>query len=212
MSAYTTNSTNTQNALLMKNLMEFYKDPKKLNRMIHIINGDSKISLRIVDWFVTNYAKKYYTIYEIQYNANEDATRFKVYNDYKLKLKAYSKKQFDPFCRWERISIPYNEEKYMETTIGQLNFFKWAIECDIIDYIENHYEEIEKDMNLRNSTSKRKQMNNSNSTISSEDSLLEGVASGTGPGKTRKKREELTVSACKCIKKESVKIIVKFNV
>ena len=29
--------------------------------------------------------------------------------------------------------------------------------------------------------------------------------------KTRKKREELSVSACKCIKKETVKIIVKFD-
>ena len=29
--------------------------------------------------------------------------------------------------------------------------------------------------------------------------------------KTRKRREELSVSACKTIKKESVKIVVKFN-
>ena len=29
--------------------------------------------------------------------------------------------------------------------------------------------------------------------------------------KTRKKREELSVSACKCIKKETVNIIVKFD-
>ena len=34
--------------------------------------------------------------------------RFKVYDDYKLKLKAYSKKRFDPFCRYQKISIPYN--------------------------------------------------------------------------------------------------------
>ena len=52
----------------------------------------------------------------------EENALFKVYNEYKLKLKAYSKKRFDPFCRWERISIPYDENMYMETTIGQLNF------------------------------------------------------------------------------------------
>ena len=207
MSAYTSNRTNTQNELLLNNLMEFYKNKENLNKMMYIINGESKISLRIVDWFVTNFAKKYYTVYEIplkrltgDYDSNE-FIRFKVYNDYKLKLKAYSKKRFDPFCRWERISIPYNNEKCMETTIGQLNFFKWAIDNNIIHFIENNYDAIEKDMNLRNSTSKRKQMSlKSDSTESSCDGE-----------KTRKKREELSVSACKCIKKEMVKIIVKFN-
>jgi hypothetical protein len=156
--------------------------------MVSIINGESKISLRIVDWFVTNFAKKNFTVYEL----SETQNRFKVYNDYKLKLKAYSKKRFDPFCRWERISIPYDDDNYMETTIGQLNFFKWTIENKIIEFIEENYEIIENDMNSRDSTSKRKV------------TLEEG-------GKTRKKREELSVSACKCIKKETVKIIVKFN-
>jgi hypothetical protein len=105
--------------------------------MMRIINGETKISLRIVDWFVTNFSKKYYTVYEIANNRDE-STRFKVYNDYKLKLKAYSKRRFDPFCRWERITVPYDNEKFMETTIGQLNFFKWAIENKIVDYIKGY--------------------------------------------------------------------------
>ena len=192
MATYNTNA-NTQNELLMKNLMEFYENRDNLHKMMCIINGESKISLRIVDWFVTNFAKKYYTVYEKPVKPeSSEMMRFKVYNDYKLKLKAYSKKRFDPFCRWERISIPYDNEKYMETTIGQLNFFKWAIENDIVDYIKNNYDAIESDMNSRNSTSKNKASLEDNS-------------------KTRKKREELSVSACKCIKKETVKIVVKFN-
>ena len=207
MSAYTTNDTNTQNLLLMKNLMEFYKNHDNLVIMMRIINGESNISLRIVDWFVTNYAKNYYTVYEL--NTTDCLSRFKVYNEYKLKLKAYSKRQFDPFCRWERINIPFQNGVFMETTIGQLNFFKWAIESNVLQYIEENYQDIEKDMNSRNSTSKRKQLNNSGSTVSSEDSLVSDDKSG-GSGKTRKKREELSVFPCKCIKKESVKIIVKF--
>lgn len=219
MSSYTTNHINTQNELLLNNLMEFYKNRDNLHKMMHIINGETKISLRIVDWFVTNYAKKYYIVYEIplkKINGDvlEENIRFKVYNDYKLKLKAYSKKRFDPFCRWERISIPYDNEKYMETTIGQLNFFKWGIENNIIDFIEHNYDIIERDMNLRNSTSKRKQLSLKSvvSSISSNDDLQEdNQSSHSINGKTRKKREELSVSACKCIKKEMVKIIVKFN-
>lgn len=202
---YSETNLHTQNALLMDCLMIFYKDKIKLDEMMNIINGESKISLRIVDWFVTNYAKKFYTVYEIpiQRNGQTLSTRFKVYNDYKLKLKAYSKKRFDPFCRWERITIPYNENSHMETTIGQLNFFKWAIENNIIDYIKKNYEDIERDMNERNSISKKKkelnELDSANITLSGDNS------------KTRKKREELSVSACKCIKKENVKIVVSFN-
>lgn len=211
MSYYIPNSANTQNELLMQNLTHFYKDSSNLNKMMRIINGESRISLRIVDWFVTNYAKKYYTVYDIHVplihpRTSADGTveytevqRFKVYNDYKLKLKSYSKKRFDPFCRWERINIPYDNNTDMETTIGQLNFFKWAIENNIIDYIEEHREEIERDMNERNSTSIRKRSSADDNTATSS------------AAKTRKKREELSISACKCIKKETVKIVVKFN-
>ena len=174
-----------QNELLLDKLMEFYKENNNLTKMLNIINGNSKISLRIVDWFATNFAKKYYTIFE--YNDK----RFKVYVNYKLNLKAYSKKRFDPFCRWERITIPYKNDKYVETTIGQLNFFKWAMQNGVIDYIENNYTEIEKDMNSRNSISKKKNQNNINN--------------------TRKKREELSISATKSIKKELVEIVVEFN-
>ena len=261
------NKINTQNQLLMNSLIDFYKVTENLNKMISIVNGDSNISLRIVDWFVTNYAKKYYTIYNLTISPNTcESSRFKVYNDYKLKLKAYSKKRFDPFCRWERTMLPLQDNKYIETTIGQLNFFKWAIENQVIDYINENYKEIENDMNQRNTTSKKKQMNGRvNTSISSVDSNVstdtdistdsenfstlhfhlpsqptENGSSSTlcsnkslmiEPGnvytkngnlpilltkegslnsKTRKKREELSVSACKCIKKESVSVVVKF--
>ena len=161
--------------------------------MLKIINGESHISLRIVDWFATNYAKKHYTVYNVDkenINLAEDKKRFKVYVDYKLNLKAYSKKRFDPFCRWQRIVIPYDDEKFIQTTIGQLNFFKWALENKVVEYIENNYSEIEVDMNSRNSTSKRRPTNSQ---------------------KTRKKREELSASASRSIKREEVEIVVGFS-
>ena len=180
----------SQNSLLLTNLMHYYKTNDNLERMLKIINGDVNISLRIVDWFTTNYAKKYYTVYDLP-----SGNRFKVYNDYKLKLRSYSKKKFDPFCRWDRISIPYKNETHLQTTIGQLNFFKWAFENNIIDYIETNYDAIEKDMNNRNSTAKRK--------------LASGGAAGTL--KVRKTRQELSISASKTVRKEEVEIVVSFN-
>jgi hypothetical protein len=191
-----TSSYTTQNDLLLNNLMDFYKKENNLDKMLKIITGESKISLRIVDWFATNYAKKNFTLYTIDDSIGISSRRFKVYVDYKLKLKAYSKARFDPFCRWERISIPYKDNTFIETTIGQLNFFKWCLENKVIQYIEENYEAIEKDMNNRNSTSKRKE------------TLVDGLNSNT---KTRKKREELSVSATKSIKKEKVEITVNFN-
>ena len=195
----------TQNDLLMTNLMKFYDENKTLEKMLRIINGESPISLRIIDWFATNYAKKFFTVYEISENK-----RFKVYVDYKLKLKAYSKRRFDPFCRWDRITIPYSNGTFIQTTIGQLNFFKWALENGVIAYIENNYSTIEDDMNARNSTSRR----NHDGIITTQEDAAEFADSTltcTQKNKTRKKREELSISATKSIKKETVDIVVSFN-
>ena len=215
----------TQNALLLTNLLKFYEQNDNLNIMLQIINGHSKISLRIIDWFATNYGKKYFTVYTINNEYSKGSRRFKVYVDYKLKLKAYSKKRFDPFCRWDRITIPYKNGTFIQTTIGQLNFFKWAIENDIVQYIEQHYGTIEDDMNARNSTSKRS--SSSNSSTASSLSSISSTSSSCGEdldianevkneiksekNKTRKKREELSVSAIKSIKTENVEVVVSFE-
>jgi hypothetical protein len=189
----------TQNELLLTNLLTFYGKEDNMDRLVNVINGQSKISLRIIDWFVTNYAKKNFTVYSIPaknkcstvINGEENTERFKVFHNYKLELKAYSKVRFDPFSRRERIAIPYKDNTCLQTTIGQLNFFKWAIENQLLEYIEKNYDEIEVDMNARNSISKKGGEFDNN--------------------KTRKKREELSISACKTIKKETVNIVVKFN-
>jgi hypothetical protein len=175
-----------QNDLLLHKLISYYEgnDFQNMDHILKILNGESKISLRILDWFVTNYAKQKYIVYE-----KVSGDRFKVYTDYKLKLKAYSKKRFDPFCRWDKITIPYRNNQRIQTTIGQLNFFKWVLENDIIEFIHKEYERIELDMNERNSTSRLQITDN----------------------KTRKKREELSISATKSIKKEIVQVVVDFN-
>ena len=203
----------TQNDLLMNNLMKFYSEDNNMEKMLRIINGESPISLRIIDWFATNYAKKFFTVYEIGVNR-----RFKVYVDYKLKLKAYSKRRFDPFCRWDRITIPYGNCTFIQTTIGQLNFFKWALENGVVAYIEKNYADIEDDMNARNSTSRRKPLHPGDDGCETNDdggihtaAINTNTNTNTNKNKTRKKREELSISATKSIKKETVEIVVSFN-
>ncbi len=186
-----TSQYTNQNDLLLKNFKDYYANKDNMTKMISIINGQSPISLRIVDWFTTNYSKKYWTVYNIEKNG--EIIRFKVFDDYKLKLKAYSKKRFDPFCRWERVTFPYDDKNYIQTTIGQLNFFKWAIENKVIDYIKTHYKEIDNDMNLRNSLGNKKR-------IEPSEQLSD-----------KKKRTELSLSAVKTIKKEDIEIKIVFH-
>jgi hypothetical protein len=160
--------------LLMQSLINFFINRDNLDQVIPIIKGKSKISLRILDWFVTNYSKKNNIHYQILFN--NKTKNFIVYLDYKAQLKAYSKKQFDPFCRRERISFIDHDANELITTVGQLNFFRWAIENDILNYISLNYNIIENDMNnsLRNLYKKKE-----------------------GEDKNRRKRTELSISATK---------------
>jgi len=185
--------------LLMKSLINFFSNKNNLNMVIPIITGKSKISLRILDWFVTNYSKKNNIHYEVVDNITKSRKKlekenkmknFIVYLDYKSQLKAYSKKQFDPFCRRERISFIDHDNNELITTVGQLNFFRWSIENDIINYINENYDVIENDMNnsLRNLYKKNDTDKN-----------------------TRRKRTELSISATKTVNKHNVSIIVQFD-
>jgi len=175
----------TREDLLMLSLSKFYKKKDNIDTLLKLLNLNSDISLRSIDWTVTNFAKKN----NIMYNIN--GKTFIMYLDYKSQLKAYSKKLFDPFCRRDRILFQYNETdktKNITTTIGQLNFFRWAIQNNILSYIEDNINLIEKDMN--NSIKKKLQ------TIQKNDN---------------KKRHELSISATRTVTKHDVKIRIQFN-
>ena len=141
-----------ENNLLYIALSKYYKNEEKSKYLLKYLKYE-KISLRIIDWFVTNYSKKYDTMYYLYKNNNSISLEgevidkpFNVFHSYKSQLKSYSKKKFDPFCRRRRIKFSYHQNKSIETTIGQLNFFKWAIDNLIIDYILDNYSSIEADM------------------------------------------------------------------
>ena len=224
-----TKNYTTQNELLLKNLLIYYNDENNLNKMLSIINGESRISLRIVDWFVTNFAKKDFTVYNII--KNNSNIRFKVYFDYKLKLKAYSKRRFDPFCRWERITIPYKDDKVIQTTIGQLNFFKWAIENNILNYIEQNLKVIEEDMNIianiknksvsnksckkkTNYSEKNKSFKNNNLINNTADNTVDNTVDNTGNNTVNNTGDDTVNNTDKNknkITKPNKKIIVQKN-
>ena len=174
----------SKDAILLNSLTEFFSEDENLNTFLNIYKKTSKISLRVLDWFVTNYAKKNNTIFEIK--KREKMKSFIVYLEYKAQLRAYSKKSFDPFCRRERIIFNIKDNEIL-TTIGQLNFFRWAIENKVIDYVYKNLDEIDTDMNtsIKTHYSSKK--------------------------KAKKKRTQLSISATKQIRKHDVKIIVNFD-
>ena len=128
--------------LLIQSLQKFYTSRSDLPELLKIIEGESNMSLRLIDWFVTNYAKFHNISYILK---NQE---FFVYIEYKNQLKAYNKKLFDPFRRHANIllTLSDNIEPFV-TTVGKLNFFRWAIEKGVIDYIQLNLTVIEKEMN-----------------------------------------------------------------
>lgn len=166
----------SQDEWVLQRLSRFYANKEHLNRVRTILDGESKLSLRLIDWFVTNYAKKYNVSY-----TTPAGNYIVVYLSYKSHLKAYSKRMFDPFCRWKRIKF-----QDMETTVGQLNFFEWAITDNVLDYLEEHHEEVHADMESRLHESKT-------------------------AGLTGKKRHELSRSATNSLRYHTAKVMVKFE-
>ena len=139
--------------LLLQSLHEFYKNLNHINKIIPIVTGDSNISLRSMDWFVTNYSKKFNIVYNLTING--ETIKFNVFRSYKNELKSVGKRFFDPFCRKNKKNIAnkiifnYNNETggSILTTIGQLNFFRWAVKYNVIEYVENNIDHINNDMN-----------------------------------------------------------------
>jgi hypothetical protein len=161
----------SKGTILIDFLMGYYKN--KINTFHDIISQNTQLSLRLLDWLVTNYAKKYNIVYQLQ-RKNGEREYFNIYLSYKNQLKAYSKMYFDPFCRRDRIIInvkdlswkkyhgeKYSKDDYLITTVGQLNFFKWFIENKVINFAIENIKEIDLDMNMTlqsNKDSKRREL------------------------------------------------------
>lgn len=193
--------------VLLASLRLFYADPTNLRVLTDVLaqsqnkhkhggggDGDGgggtdvRISLRILDWLVTNYAKKNNVVYMIP-GEDGDETTFNMFLEYKSQLKAYSKRFFDPFCRRQRLPFQNADGKTLRTTVGQLNFFRWALVNGVIEYGTRHYKAIERDM----LTSTRHRDEDDTTTT------------------TKRRRRELSKAAIKGCTRTRVKVVVKFT-
>tara|TARA_B100000925_G_C21980082_1_gene461900 strand:+ start:681 stop:1331 length:651 start_codon:yes stop_codon:yes gene_type:complete len=215
-----------ENNILLNQLKNFYQIDKNINTLFRILNHnnihknnkENKISLRLIDWFVTNYCKKNKII--IEKKEKNKTNHINIYNSYKSNLKAFSKQLFDPFRRKNELFLNYTstskvtftEDKFLyknnhiKTTIGQLNFFKWIIDNDIYEYIKSHKKVIENDMIISQKENNKKKMNKHNlviKTVKNKNGTIEQVS--------RKKRIELSKSVNKNIQFNKQHTILYFD-
>ena len=162
-SAIVDSSVANKHELIMRKIRLFFDQEKNFLRVKPLLLQSSRLSLRLLDWSTTNWAKKNNVILKTYRNGIEE--NINMYFDYKAHLKAFSKRSFDPFCRRERIMLKFEcdtEGKTYISTTAQMNFFKWAIASGVLDYCEENFQEIENDMvnNLRVKTPAHREVDN----------------------------------------------------
>jgi hypothetical protein len=210
--------------LVISSLQRFYSSHPEIDKVIEYLTGDAPLSLRIIDWFVTKYSRKNFVRYQLN---NQD---FIVYASYKGQLKAYSKQYFDPNCRRERIMFKIPGQEQFLTTVGKLNFFRWALESKILDYIKAHEEDIRTGYNayLKETTQLQKKnktdtassssstdSNNSSLTtitcVSAESANTANTANTSSTRTTRRRRNKQTPSSLNKLQSYSMPIELSFD-
>lgn len=172
--------TQRQISILTRISSEFHEG-KIHPDILNLIRQDSILSLRALDWLVTNYSKKNNIV-----THTKDHNMFNIYHGYKISLTHYRRRNFDPFRRRSRIFLQHKDER-LETTVGQCNFLHWAHVNGVLTYAIANSTTIESDMNMASSRQKAERKKQKN----------EGV-----PYK-RKELSKAPVSKCQVYKVET---------
>lgn len=130
-------------ACRLQKIQEYFTEQRLRTLLLPVITKKGKLSLRALDWLVTNYAKKVPIVYNVKPPECPEVV-LNVYNSYKNWLWNHKRKNFDPFRRGQRIFFTVDGVSY-ESTVGQLNFFFWASRYGVLQYAQEHIVEIEKD-------------------------------------------------------------------
>lgn len=181
----------------LKTIDKYFRNDgsKNVSKMIGIINKTSNISLRMLDWFAAKYTKKHKK--KVVYKLGDDLS-FSVRISYKAQLDSFTKKHFDPFRRRKKFNYHYDKTKPNQkiyTTIGQLNFFMWIFQKNIINYIEENYDTLVLFMKQSNKDDKKKK----------EDKKTKKVE------KVKEPKEKITIKANKEVKNKQVSVTLTFD-
>jgi hypothetical protein len=198
-------SPESKHDVLLQSLRKYYASPPTLALLTRVLRNEAGVSLRIIDWLVTNYAKKHNICYLLK-DASGTDTPFNVFMQYKAQLKAYSKKYFDPFSRRERLDFADSNGQTLHTTCGQLNFFRWGIQHGVIQYAVANAASIEHDMMA---SIRHRYPTKTATTPAAASSGGGGIVVARAAPKAR--RKELSKAAIKTCTKTKVHVVVRFS-
>ena len=169
----------------------FFDDDVLRRLLLPVAMQEYTISLRLLDYTMTNWAKK--TRIMVEMNTSRGKIPWNLFSLYKDWLRFYRRRGFDPFRRRERIffwhTLLDGTREKLDTTVAQLNFLRWADTYGILDYVSAHKDEIEEDMMQTLGESKRRR-------IEAQRRPKEAMQ----PGMKKRKRVELSrAPAAKCV-------------
>lgn len=133
--------------VLLESIIDWYNDnPEHIEKYMEIVKRKNGMSLRVIDWLVTNYSKEK----SISIETNADCLPRDLNRDYQKNLTAYNKKNLDPFARKNKINVKVSHkdqnEEIRSTTVGQLNFFRWFCRNNLDVYISKEKTKIDAHM------------------------------------------------------------------
>ena len=138
--------------LLEQLLAPFWNETRLRDILLPILNHSSCVSLRVLDWLATNYAKSHRVVYAIEVPPDGRVQLFDLHRAYQDHLEQYRRRGFDPFRRKKpgphgpkEIWFSVSGEQYA-TTVAQLNFMYWAHRYGVLRYAAKYYERIAHEM------------------------------------------------------------------
>ena len=141
-----------QHVQLLSELSRYYTEPVLRSTIIPYVEEKS-LSLRLLDWTCTNYSKSKGVKYVVEHEESGEKEVVYLHSLYKTYLKIFKRRLFDVFRRKKLIYF-FLGKRLCSTTVGQLNYFKWAVRYKVPEYTQAHRGEIEKHMNESISRSK----------------------------------------------------------
>ena len=131
----------TRQCSILHLLKNFYTEDVIKTVLLPLLDQSSPISLRALDWLVTNYSKKFNVIC-----TTKSGDMFNIHQGYRTALNMNRRRNFDPFRRRLRLNVVYSDGS-VESTVGQLNFLHWAYQQGVFEYLDANITDVDADMN-----------------------------------------------------------------
>lgn len=133
--------------ILSKLRTRIRNDPNMCEWMVQTL-VHPPVSLRCIEWLSSSYSRRNDVSYYVP-KPEGGRTLFHLHSSYKSQIKAYTRKNFDPFKRKTSVSIflpsmakTKQSGDQVESTVSQINFFRWVYDYNVLQYATKHSAEI----------------------------------------------------------------------